>query len=124
MTLSASLQDYLEAILVLEKEQAAVRVKDIADHLHVKRQSVIDAVKLLKDKALIVQEKFGAISLTAKGKKIAREVLNTHQLIKEFLQGVLELDEKTAEIDACKMEHYLSSKTLLLITRYIEKKSK
>ena len=119
MNISASSEDYLEAIFVLQKKKKEVRGKDIADHLNIKRPSVTDAIKLLKDKQLVSQEKYGFIELTPKGKGIAEEVLKKHQLIKKFLQTVLGLDEKTADQDACKMEHGLSKKTIDLIMQYV-----
>ena len=121
-TISASLEDYLEAIFILQTELAEVRVKDISEYLDVKPPSVIDALKLLKNKRLVLQEKYSSIELTSKGKKIAKDIVKKHDVIKVFLVKALGLDEETADKDACKIEHSLSKKTVMLIKKYLKKK--
>ena len=51
--LSASLEDYLEAIFRLINEKGAAKAKDIANHMKVKRPSVTGALKSLAKKNLI-----------------------------------------------------------------------
>ncbi|MCP4050408.1 MAG: metal-dependent transcriptional regulator [bacterium] len=123
MEISASLQDYLEAILSLKNKKKNVRGTDIALLLNVKKQSVIDAVKLLKEKGLVIQERYSFIELTAKGKSIAEKVMMRHNLIKNFLKTSLGLNEATADEDACKIEHYLSLETIDLIKKYLDNNS-
>jgi Mn-dependent DtxR family transcriptional regulator len=50
--LSASLEDYLEAILQLERGSRVARVSEIADQLHVSRPSVTGALKNLSGRGL------------------------------------------------------------------------
>ncbi|MCD6219862.1 metal-dependent transcriptional regulator, partial [Candidatus Calescamantes bacterium] len=56
LTISPSLEDYLEGIFILKQKKKIVRVKDLARYLKVKAPSVIDALKKLKEKNLIVHE--------------------------------------------------------------------
>ncbi len=51
--LTESMENYLEAILNLEKTQKVARVKDIADKLSLQRGSVSGALKSLEEKGLI-----------------------------------------------------------------------
>ena len=49
MKLHASGEDYLEAVLVLQKQKGMVRSVDIARHMDVSKPSVCYAVATLKD---------------------------------------------------------------------------
>ena len=49
MKLHASGEDYLEAVLVLQKEKGMVRSVDVARHLGVSKPSVCHAVATLKE---------------------------------------------------------------------------
>ncbi len=96
--LSESLEDYLETILELEEEKKVARSKDIADKLGIQRGSVTGALKNLAKKKLIDYEPYGFVTLTDKGKKIAKEIALRHSVIKDFLfrilaSGMLKIDE-------------------------------
>jgi len=124
MMLSESLEDYLEVILKLEKTHKVARAKDIADKMNVKQGSVTGVLKSLLEKKLINYEPYSFITLTPKGKKIAGEITHRHAVIKDFLLNVLQLDEDTAESNACRMEHAIDRKTmerLLDFFKYIYK---
>ncbi len=124
MILSESLEDYLEVILKLEQTHKVARAKDIADKMKVKQGSVTGVLKNLLEKKLINYEPYSFITLTPKGKKIAGEITHRHAVIKDFLLNVLQLDEDTAESNACRMEHAIDKKTmerLLDFFKYIYK---
>ena len=104
-TLSASLEDYLEAIFHIVDEKQAARAKDIAQRLRVRASSVTGALQLLADKGLINYAPYDLITLTPKGKKLARDVILRHEALREFFTKVLAVDPDVAEEAACKMEH-------------------
>lgn len=110
--LSESLEDYLETILYLEKDQKVARAKDIADRLGLQRGTVTSALKSLAEKGLINYTPYSFITLTAKGKKIAEEITGRHASIKNFLIKILQIDVHTAEETACRMEHVVDATTL------------
>jgi len=110
--LSESLEDYLEVILQLEQSQKVARAKDIAERMEVQRGSVTSALKNLKEKKLINYEPYSFITLTPKGKKIAKEITHRHTVLRDFLLMILQLDEETAEATACRMEHVIDNKSL------------
>ncbi len=112
MDISPALEDYLESILIIRNKKQVVRVKDIADFLNVKAPSVSDALSTLKQKNLVVQERYGAIEMTPDGVKLAEKIFSKHISLTSFFSQVLNLDEHTAEDEACKIEHYLSKETL------------
>ena len=110
-TMTKSLEDYIETIYVLIKEKGAARVRDVAADLKVKMPSVVKAMAELKKLELVTQEPYGDIELTAKGRKVATGVLTRHTILKAFLVK-LGVTEKTADNDACLMEHILSAQTM------------
>lgn len=120
MKLSASLEDYLETIYLLCKKQKVARVKEIAKSLKVKDASVVGALRLLRARSLIEQERYGYVRLTREGVKKAREVSRRHTALARFLKEVLELDESTASVDACLIEHNLSELTLKRISALVD----
>ena len=121
MKISASSQDYLEALLVLSGNGGSVRSVDVAKRLNVSRASVNKAVGILKDLGLVNQERYGEIELTPEGKKAARAVLEKHNTLKYFLKEVLGVSEENAENDACGMEHVISIETLEKLQDYLQK---
>ena len=103
--LSENLEDYLETILILQNENTVARVKDIAERLGVLSGTVTSALRSLSEKNLINYKPYSFITLTNKGKTIAKEILRRHNVVKDFLACVLLLDENKAEENACRMEH-------------------
>lgn len=121
---TASSQDYLEAILELSEERGYVRSVDIAEKLGVSRASVNRAVGVLKKAGLVLQEHYSNISLTEEGRKVALKVLARHQTLKSFLTDVLGVSEDTAQKDACRMEHSISDETFEKLKKYNDKLQK
>ena len=120
LTISPSLEDYLESIFVIKQKKQTVRVKDLARHLKVKAPSVVEVLRKLKEKNLIVHEYYGYIELTQEGINKAKAVYGRHIMLKKFLHQILGIDEKIAETDACRIEHYLSKETLERIIKFID----
>ncbi len=104
-TLSASLEDYLEAIFWTVAAQGAARVKDIARQLKVKAASVTGALQLLAEKQYIHYRPYEAVTLTREGFDEAARVVQRHHILREFFTQVLGIDETLAEQQACRLEH-------------------
>jgi DtxR family Mn-dependent transcriptional regulator len=119
--LSASLEDYLEAILQLERTSRVARVSEIAERLDVSRPSVTGALKALSSRGLVSHARYGHVTLTEEGAAIASEVEGRHVAIRDFLTGVLGVPEDKAEVAACRMEHVLEPDVLAHFARYTEK---
>lgn len=118
--LSGNLEDYLETILVLQDENTVARVKDIAEKLGVLSGTVTSSLRTLSGKKLINYKPYSFITLTTEGKKVAREVLRRHNIVKNFLQCVLLLDESKAEANACRMEHSMDKTAINRLVQFIE----
>jgi DtxR family Mn-dependent transcriptional regulator len=115
--LTPSKQDYLETIFDLMKNNSIVRSIDVANVLGFSRASVSRAIGLLKTDGFLTQERYGAISLTELGLQEAKKVRERHNLLKYYFIHILDVDEPTAEADACKIEHIVSEKTLSQIEK-------
>ena len=118
--LSHSAQDYLEAVYVLADKDGLTRVKEVADFLDVKKPSVVSAMKALMKKGLVHHQHYGCLELTPKGKTLARDIHNRHQVLFRFLHQVLGVDPETAEADACRLEHHISPETLDHLVKFVE----
>jgi len=110
--LSETLEDYLEVIFDLEMTKKVARAKDIAENMGVKRGSVTSALKNLGEKGMINYEPYSFVTLTNKGKIIAKEISHRHTVLKGLLLDTLGIDEQTAEATACRMEHAIDKKSL------------
>ena len=117
--LTASMEDYLEAISDLQKEKKVVRVRDIAKRLDVRMPSVTGALKNLSQKELILHEKYEYVELTREGQKQADRVRERHDTLRALLEEVLGLDAETADRDACAMEHCVSGQTQERLVKFI-----
>ena len=116
--MTTSLEDYLEEIHILIRESGAARVRDVAKGLNVKMPSVVKAIAELKKLGLVTQEPYGNIELTEKGTRVAALVLGRHVVLKAFLLK-LGVSERTAEKDACLMEHILSAETMERVQEFL-----
>ena len=114
-----SAEMYLETILLLERENPAVRQVDIARALDFKRPTVHIAVKKLAEQDLVHIDEGSKVLLTARGRELAEAVYERHKTFTQFLIH-LGVDEQTAEMDACRIEHYVSEKTFQHIKAYCE----
>ena len=106
--LSESLEDYLETIFLLIREQAVARSRDIASRLKVNRSSVTGALQSLAERALVNYEPYGYVTLTPAGAETAQKILRRHEVLRDFLVKVLSIDAAEADANACRMEHAVS----------------
>lgn len=121
MKIHKSAEDYLEAILFLQKNQDHVRSIDIARHLDYSKPSVSVAMKNLRTSGYIEIDGDGFITLLPPGRKIAERIYELHCLLTEFLMS-LGVSQENASADACKIEHDLSDETFEKIMEYARKR--
>jgi len=119
-TLSASLEDYLEAIFQIIREKQAARAKDISDRLKVSRSSVTGALHSLAERELVNYTPYGVITLTSKGQSVATDVVRRHETLRDFFVKVLAIPEPEADAAACKMEHAISESILERFVEFVE----
>ena len=120
MRIHKSAEDYLEMILRLTEEKGYARSVDIAMGLGVSKPSVSVAMKQLREGGYIVMDKDNYISLTDIGMEIAHRIYERHKVLTRMLT-MIGVDEKTAEDDACKVEHDISVQTFTALKNQLEK---
>jgi DtxR family transcriptional regulator, Mn-dependent transcriptional regulator len=118
--LSASLEDYIEAIYHIVGLKLVARSKEIASRLNVSRASVTEALRALAKKGLINYAPYEAITLTDEGKTVAEDVIFRHEALKEFFIKVLSIDSPIAEEGACKIEHTAPSEIISRMIQFTE----
>lgn len=118
--LSASLEDYLEAIFNLSGESREARSKDIAEALGVARSSVTGALQVLRERGLANYQPYGCVTLTRQGQAAAREVVRKHDVLKAFFMNVLGVDQEIAQRAACQAEHALGPEVIGQLLRFMD----
>ena len=106
----ASGEDYLEAVLILQKKTGTVRSVDVVRYLEVSKPSVCHAVATLRDGGFLTMDEDYSLHLTDVGRDVAEQTYEKHRFFTERLieAGV---NPDTAERDACRIEHVISDES-------------
>jgi DtxR family Mn-dependent transcriptional regulator len=116
--LSASMEDYLEAIYNLTGQANVARSRDIAELLDVSKASVTGALRSLKSKGLANYKPYDYITLTEAGEDVAREIVKKHNILKSFFVDVLGIKKEIAQNAACKAEHALGPEVIARLLHF------
>jgi len=119
ISITSSMEDYLEAILEITRESGSARISEIAEKLDIAASSVSEVIGKLAQMQLVTQKKYGPVLLTSKGRDYAEDISCRHKMIKEFLTNVLGVEDEIAENDACMMEHVISNVTMKHLVEYL-----
>lgn len=111
-TVSAVLEDYLEAIAELGGPAGAVRSRDLAARLRVHKSTVTAALHSLAEKGLVHYAPYVAVSLTAAGREVAGQVCRRHRVLRRFLGEILGMAAAGADETACRLEHAVDPECL------------
>ena len=116
MKLYESGEDYLEAVLMLQKKNGMVHSVDLARHMEVSKPSVCHAVATLRDGGFLMMDEDHFLHLTDVGREVAERIYERHRFFTEQLIAA-GVDPKTAEADACRIEHTISQDSFEKIRR-------
>nr|WP_300842402.1 metal-dependent transcriptional regulator [uncultured Acetatifactor sp.] len=121
MKLHASGEDYLEAILILQKQkgESAVRSIDLARHMGFSKPSISHAVGLLQNGGFLTVDIDGFLHLTEIGREMAEKIYERHLFFTKQLIAA-GVDQETAEQDACRMEHAISDASFEKLKKRID----
>ena len=122
MKLHASGEDYLEAILVLQKQKGMVRSVDVARHMDVSKPSVCHAVATLKNGGFLTMDDGFFLHLTNIGREVAEQIYEKHRFFTERLIAA-GVDPEIAEADACRIEHVISEESFRRLKAVAEAES-
>lgn len=120
MYIKESAQDYVEAVLIIEKQKGFVRSVDIANYLGVTKPSVSYAIKNLQNEGFLImdEDKDKEIFLTPKGRKLAETMYERHLFFTNWLVK-LGVAEEIAAADACRIEHAISKESFAAIRKAV-----
>jgi DtxR family Mn-dependent transcriptional regulator len=113
------IEDYIETIYDLESKSGSAHTGDIATRLDIKPASATEMMQKLSEMGYVKYEPYHGVSLTAKGRKIAKDLMQRHETLAKFLT-ILGVDESTAESDACQIEHNVTPKTMKRLTKFVD----
>lgn len=85
ISLTSSMEDYLEAVLVLQQKHGYIRCVDVAGYLGVTKPSVSRAVKELSKKKCLLKKDDGTLSLTEQGRQIAQQSMKSTSFLQSSL---------------------------------------
>ena len=108
--LTSSMEDYLEMIYRMCRNEDYVRMNQLAKNLNVRPSSATKIVQKLKELGMVDYQKYGIIQLTEEGKSLGKFLLNRHNIIEEFLKNIGTVDTRLRDTEI--MEHGVGLSTL------------
>ena len=116
--LSENTEDYVELISDLINKFDKAQTTNIAKTLGVTKPTVSKTLLKLNKDGLINYQPYQPITLTPKGKKLAKKCKQRHQIVYDFLIKI-GTPKNIAEIDSEGIEHHISSETLEIFKKII-----
>ena len=120
MAITESVADYLEAIMVLQREKGYVRAVDIANYFGYSRPTVSQTLKSFRQKGYVEVDEDSFVKLTELGQSIADATWERHTVLTQVLMAI-GVTEETAKADACRIEHDISDETFRCIREFYER---
>ena len=105
MKFSVSEENYIKNIYHLQQQSELVNTNSLANELHTKPASVTDMLKKLQIKNLLDYEKYKGFRLSAKGNKVAINIVRRHRLWEYFLVAKLGFEWDKVHAIAEELEH-------------------
>lgn len=117
--MTASMEDYLEMICRMLKNNDVVRIQALSENLHVKPSSASKMVNALKERGYILFEKYGYLTATPKGIETGNYLLYRHDILHKFLCTVNHSENELEQVE--KIEHFINRKTIYNLQQLLEK---
>jgi len=121
--LTASMEDYIEMIYRLSKNNGYTRINDLSKSLNIKPSSATKMIQKLADMDYLKYQKYGVIILKNKGYNLGKNLLIRHNTVEEFLK-LLKVKDENILYETEKIEHTISDDTLKCIKRFLDKEKK
>ena len=118
MAVSEAIENYLETIYILSRQQNEVHAIDICSYLSYSRPTVSIVLRQMRENGLVTVNEDNHIFLTQEGQRIASRIFERHEVLTRTLAS-LGVSHETAQRDACKIEHDLSDETFEAIKRHM-----
>lgn len=114
------IEEYIETIYIICLEKKIARISDIKNKMGLNSlATVTEMVQKLDDKKLVKYEKYRGVTLTRKGFKLGKQLIETHKSIEELFE-IINIRSSIASNDACLVEHIISRETAQAIKTFVE----
>lgn len=117
VSLTPSMEDYLEMVYRLSIETGFTRIQELSNMLHVQPPSVTRMIQKLAELGLVHYEKYGVIRLTGLGKLKGSLLLSRHNIVATFLKSIGVTASLLEETE--KIEHTISKETQICIADFL-----
>lgn len=117
--ITSSMEDYLEMICRLYKEEQPVRIKALAQYLHVKPSSASKMTGNLKKQGLVRFERYGTVSPTESGLCLGEYLLFRHQVLHRFFCYINQSLDELEQVE--KVEHFIKAETVYNLQKWLDK---
>lgn len=117
--ITSSMEDYLEMICRLHHDEHPVRIKELAEGLHVKPSSASKMAGNLKSQGLVEFEKYGTVSLTEDGMQLGEYLLFRHEVLHRFFCYINQNTDELEQVE--KVEHFMNPQTVYNIQKWLNK---
>jgi len=110
---SATIEEYLEAIYALQERNGSAKTTELAKRLSVALGTITNTIESMEKQNLVVHEPYKGVKLTAKGRKKALDVVRRHRLSERLLTDILQFEWSKAHDAACKLEHAIAGDEII-----------
>jgi len=117
--MSASTEEYLEALYYLSREREPVSTSALSRRLNIAPASVTEMMQKLAKMGYVNYSPYQGVTLTPKGYRSAEKMTRKHRLLERFLYDVLKIKKDSVHKEACEMEHALSDGTARAMCQYL-----
>ncbi|MEK7107495.1 MAG: metal-dependent transcriptional regulator [Patescibacteria group bacterium] len=117
--LSATREDYLRAVHLLQEKNGLASTTGTARYLNLSKSTVSERLKDLMRDGLVVPDKYSSIKLTPRGRKIARSLTFKHRIIEVFLNSTLKVPRSKVHAEAHRLEHGMSDEVAMKLNCFL-----
>ena len=121
MNITKNIEDYLKAIYHVSHEEGVKKLgnNQLADFMGLSPASVSVMIKKMKEKQLVVYERYGKIELTESGHDIALKLIRKHRLWETFLHQHMNFSWDEVHEVAHQLEHIHSPKLIRELDNFL-----
>ncbi|KXJ98166.1 MAG: Iron-dependent repressor IdeR [Parcubacteria bacterium OLB19] len=120
VAVSATKEDYVRAIYLLQNSPKGATVTDIALRLGLRKSTVSERIKELVKDGLVTADPYADISLTKEGVFLGEKMTYKHRIIEVFLNDVLKVPKNKIHEEAERLEHAVSDDVIKRLAKFLE----
>jgi DtxR family Mn-dependent transcriptional regulator len=109
---SEAVEEYLECVYDLSKDNVPVKTSEIASRLELSPASVTEMIQRLATEGYLDYKMYRGVTLTSKGRRVAERIKRKHRLLEHFLVRILGMKKEQSHKEACKLEHSISDDSI------------